>query len=376
MTDETISISRVALARNLPRILAIPAFVALVGIAAVGGGLLLGGGIRIPLIVGGVATILFAAMVARVPLTMRLEVEVGGIRLRWLGGERHYRLVPGPVTRATVAGAGAGAGALRIRFGFLGWAVGPGVLRGTERVSVVRLAPTRTVILVPIEGGRVALAAASEGGLLAALGAAARVQQRLDEVSGRLRAAAPVAAAARQPVEQPAEAFVTGRILTGIERAWLEAQLTAAREAALAAAEAERAAIAEGRISVVAVPGALRPTVTEAQRWRAPNAARRRSKATWTRPAWATPVMVAVLVAWGWALVPLLASGVAWLVTAPATASVAGTSPRILALALSLGGPAAAVGVLATRAWWPRMTGLVAITAVGALMMVARAAAG
>jgi hypothetical protein len=34
------------------------------------------------------------------------------------------------------------------------------------------------------------------------------------------------------------------------------------------------------------------------------------------------------------------------------------------------------VGVLATRAWWPRMTGLVAITAVGALMMVARAAAG
>src|SRR6266567_2477738 len=225
MTDETISISRVALARNLPRILAIPALVAMVGAAAVAGGMLLGGTSRIPLVVGGVVTIVLAAMIARIPLTLRLEVEVGGIRLRWLGGERHYRLVPGPVTRATVAGAGRGI--LRIRFGILGWAVGPGVLRDVEQVSVVRLAPTPTVILVPTEAGRIALAASSEGELLAALGAAARVQQRLDEVSGRLRAAAPaVMAAARQPVEQPADVSTTGRILTGIERAWLEAQLT------------------------------------------------------------------------------------------------------------------------------------------------------
>ncbi|MDP9273430.1 MAG: hypothetical protein M3O93_07890 [Chloroflexota bacterium] len=376
MTDETISISRVDLARSLPRILAIPILVSLVGAGAVASGLILGGSGRMPLVAGGVATILLAAIVARIPLTLRLEVEVGGIRLRWLGGGRRYRLVPGPVTRATVAGADAGRGVLRIRFGFLGWAVGPGVLRGAERVSVVRLAPTPTVILVPTEGGRLALAAASEGELLAALGAAARVQQRLDEVSGRLRAAAPAAlAAARQPVEQPAEASATGRILTGIERAWLEAQLTAAREAALAAAEAERAAIAEGRISVVAPTAPMHPTVTEAERWRAPNAARRRIKATWTRPAWATPAMVAVLLAWGWAMIPLVASGVAWLVSGPA-AEATGTSPRILALALSLGGPAGAVGVLATRAWWPRMTGLVAITAVGALMMVARAAVG
>jgi hypothetical protein len=276
-----------------------------------------------------------------------------------------------------VAGAEAGRGVLRIRFGFLGWAVGPGILRGAEHVSVVRLAPTQTVILVPTDAGRLALAAASEGDLLAALSAAARVQQRLDEVSGRLRAAAPAAlAAARRPVEQPADALVTGRILTGIERAWLEAQLTAAREAALAAAEAERLAIAEGRIAVAAPPAAMRPTVSEAERWRAPNAARRRTKATWTRPAWATPVMVAVLVAWGWALIPLVASGLAWLLSAPGAVEAAGTSPRVLALALSLGGPAGAVGVLATRAWWPRMTGLVAITAVGALMMVARAATG
>jgi hypothetical protein len=172
MTDETISISRVDLARSLPRILAIPILASLIGAAAVASGLILGGSGRVPLVVGGVAMILLAAMVVRIPLTLRLEVEVGGIRLRWLGGERRYRLVPGPVTRATVAGADAGRGVLRIRFGFLGWAVGPGVLRGAERVSVVRLAPTPTVILVPTEGGRLALAAASEGELLAALGAA------------------------------------------------------------------------------------------------------------------------------------------------------------------------------------------------------------
>jgi hypothetical protein len=85
--------------------------------------------------------------------------------------------------------------------------------------------------------------------------------------------------------------------------------------------------------------------------------------------------MVAVLLAWGWAMIPLVASGFAWLVSGPG-AEATGASPRILALALGLGGPAGAVGVLATRAWWPRMTGLVAITAVGALMMVARAAVG
>ena len=44
-----------------------------------------------------------------------------------------------------------------------------------------------------------------------------------------------------------------------------------------------------------------------------------------------------------------------------------------VALGLTLGGPAAALAVMAARAWWPRLTGLIAVGAVASLVLTARA---
>ena len=129
-------------------------------------------------------------------------------------------LVRGPVTR--VALEGDEAARLRPRFGAMGWAVGHARLRGDEEIDVVRLAPTASMILVPTDRGRLGIAPASEAHLLSALAAAARIQQRLDEVAERARAfmdLPPVGGAEVAPVApQPAAPPDGRRMLTGIER--------------------------------------------------------------------------------------------------------------------------------------------------------------
>src|SRR5207244_6916367 len=194
--------------------------------------LLLGGMAEPAAVVAGAIVIAAAILLAFVRLSLRMEVEVGGLGLHWLGGSRHFHLARGPVTR--VALTGSSAGSIRSRFPVLGWSFGRAVLRGEERIILVRLARTPNVIVVPTDRGRLAIAAASEGDLIDALGAAARVQQRLDEVGGRVLAAFPEGLAA---LEQPAPAPPieedrkpkedAQRFLTGIERAQLEARLAA-----------------------------------------------------------------------------------------------------------------------------------------------------
>jgi hypothetical protein len=49
------------------------------------------------------------------------------------------------------------------------------------------------------------------------------------------------------------------------------------------------------------------------------------------------------------------------------------TWSRLVALGLTLGGPAAALAVVAARAWWPRLTGLITVGAVASLLLTARA---
>ncbi len=101
---------------------------------------------------------------------------------------------------------------LRPRFGALGWAVGRARLRRDEVIEIVRLAPTASMILVPTDRGRLGIAPASEEHLLSALAAAARIQQRLDEVAERARAfmdlptVAEAAAVADSPRAAPAAA--------------------------------------------------------------------------------------------------------------------------------------------------------------------------
>ena len=194
MAHETLPIARIVLARDVGRILTLPSLLALTGLSAALAGLLLGGTAELIAVVGGAVAIAGAVLLAIVPLSLRMDVEVGGLRMRWLGGTRRYQLARGPVTR--VALTGPSAGSIRSRFPVLGWSFGRAVLRGEEPIVLVRLARTPNVIVVPTDRGRLAIAAASEGDLIDALGAAARVQQRLDEVGGRVLAAFPEGLAA------------------------------------------------------------------------------------------------------------------------------------------------------------------------------------
>src|SRR5947199_561840 len=171
-------IARVVLAREVGRILALPLLLGLTGLSAAGAGLLLGGMAEPAAVVGGAIALAGAILLAVVPLSLRMDVEVGGLRLQWLGGSRRFQLARGPVTR--VALTGPSAGSIRSRFPVLGWSFGQALLRGEEQIVLVRLARTPTVIVVPTDAGRLAIGAASEADLLEALGAAARVQQRLD----------------------------------------------------------------------------------------------------------------------------------------------------------------------------------------------------
>jgi len=381
MADEPLAIAGIRLARSLPRILAAPLIVVLAAACAIVAGLLLDTTAAMFLWPLAAALLVVAVGLALMPLTLRLDVEVGGLRVRWLLGARRYQLVPGAVTRSSMSG-----GAVRAGLHLPGWAYGRAVLHGDEAITLLRLAPAATVILVPTDRGRLAIAAASEPELLEGLSAAARVQQRLDEVSGRVRAALPP-----EVVQPPPEAATTDapeesgpRILTGIERARLEAELAAARQAALEAAEAERQAIAEARAAgeAEAAPAALpAPAVVEDDWAEAPltrrNAARRRARGTWTRPEWATDSRLRVLAAMAWALVPVIASLVVFLVMGGPDALATDDVPaRLRSLALLACGPLAALGVLAARAFWPRLAGLVTVTSLLALVLLARAVTG
>jgi hypothetical protein len=158
---------------------------------------------------------------------------------------------------------------LRVRLGSLGWAVGRTALAAGESVEVIRLAATPSVILVPTERGRVAVAVASEADFVDALRAAAhtRAERRISAAGAPLATPAPAAQAASaiqpapafrpappvrgaptfepMPAPQPPPAFerpTQPRPLTGIERMWLEDRLARERRAAITGARDEQAA--------------------------------------------------------------------------------------------------------------------------------------
>jgi hypothetical protein len=291
---------------------------------------------------------------------------------------------------------GEGAARLRTRLGPFGWGAGRATLRGEETIHLVRLAPTRSLILVPTDAGRVGIAPASEEQLIAALGAAARVQQRLDQVAARARSLPldRLVEPAPRAVAPPPPAPDAGRVLTGIERVQLEQRLAAERAAALAAAEAERrraeeaaalaAAEAEQRSTMAALVGEGRSARVARPTFRRP-AFRRPTVQRPSLPRLRLPRPHLALPAIGRlpqeaasrylvAVVPLLFATVVW-----AYATVSGRLPisddegRLVALTLALVGPAAALGALVARAWFPRLLGLVAVSSVCALVLAGRA---
>ncbi len=375
MSDETVAaIAHIPLARSARRMLAAPAVLLLAGVLAAIGGWLLGGLAGIGLMVAGGVIGLLAVNLSLIVFSVRLDVEVSTLRLRRLGSDQRFNLVRGPVTR--VALRGEGAARLRPRFGALGWGLGPARLRGDERIQLVRLAPTDTVILVPTDAGRVAIAAASEQHLIAALGAAARVQQRLDQVAARARSV-PLDRVVQEPpraVPPPPPEPEAGRVLTGIERVRLEERLAAERAAALSAAEGERRRAAE---EAAAAAQATREAAAMAAAAPAPRE-RRIPRIAVPRPRVPLPSVGAprrqVVIEYLLAAVPLAAATALW-----AAATLAGrldlpeSSARLAALSLALIGPAAAVAALVARAWFPRLMGLVLVTALCALLLTGRA---
>jgi hypothetical protein len=359
MPEEPAVIAQVRLARSTWRLLLVPAILVALGLLAIAVGRVLAGGVGIAAAGAGALAIIVALLGGASLLSVRLEVDLAVLRLHWLGGERRYVLLRGPVTRIAVRGPQASA--LRPRFGLLGWGLGAARLRGQEEIELIRLAPSRSVIAVPTDRGRLAIAPTSEQELLAALAGAARVKQRLDEMTGRFgqRPAVPGQAAA-------AAAQTPAQVLTGIERALLEARLAAERARAEeddGLPRPEPAAVT----SVEAEP--LPPIMVERAR-----RVRPRRRTEWSRPGWMAaaaarrPERDLLLT-----LVPIAGASLIW-VAAGLGQQLEGdtSSTRLLILSIALAGPVATLGALMARAAWPRLVGLVLLSGLGALLLIGR----
>jgi hypothetical protein len=380
MSGPTVAIAPVPLARSGRRLAVVPVILLAAGAVAVGAGLLRTEPWGLALVAAGALVALLGLVLWLVLLSIRLEVEVATLRVRRLGGERRYTLVRGPVTRVPLRGPEAAR--LRPSLAALAWGVGRARLRGDETIELVRMAPSDTMILVPTDHGRVGIAPASEQQLLNALAAAARIQQRLDEVAERARAYVPLPPPAPEPaVPAPAEGDERpGRVLTGIERAILEERLAAQRAAALQAAEAERQAAADAArmATFIAAEEAQKPLLAAAQR---PTARRSVSLPAVRVPRPRVHVGRPRLEVSGERLrdfvilvLPVLAAVAVWV--AAATQQRLDMPPaqlRPVAAALLASGPAAALAGVVARVWFPRLLGLVTITSLLGVGLVARA---
>jgi hypothetical protein len=375
MPGTTVSLAPIPLARAPIRLLLGPLLLLTAGSVAAVAGVVVGGVAGVGLVAAGVVVDALAAYLALVLFSLRLDVEVAMLRLSWIGGERRYVLSRGAVTRVPLRGEGAAS--LRPRFGAIGWAMGPALLRRSEPVELIRLARSASVILVPTDRGRLGIAPASEQQLLTALGAAARVQQRLDEVALRVRPGAPPPAAEPARVEAPlaaATGIEEGRVLTGIERAMLEERLAAERAAALAAAEAEREALEAARFASgeALAEAASAPAISTAPSRRA----RPRQPMAWHRPAWLQrprDLSAQQLVPFAAAAAPLVGALVVWVAAAlSGRLELPEAQLRAISLALLATGPLAALAALLARTWYPRLLGLVVLSSLAVLVLVGR----
>lgn len=372
MSSELPPIARIRLARSPIRLFAVPTLLVLVAaglvILALTGPPSLGEAAWYAALVGAGLLALVAIFIALRLLSIRLDVEEAAVHLHWLGGGRRYPLAPGPVTRVRLRGENASR--LRARSRWLGWGLGRARLRDEENIEVVRLARTATVILVPTERGRLAIAASSEDQLIDALSRAARARQRLEELAATAPAADVAVAALPEAVPQPEteplpEAEPEPHVLTGIERALLEERLAREREEAAAApapAEAGPEPIPEAQ-AMPAGAGAVAPPGRRA-RWRvrgrgAPRIGRPRPSAAFV-------------------FLPLVGAGIVW-----AAATALGRVPdptsdfgRLTSLAFVLAGPATSIGAIMARAWWPRLVGVVVTSGLAASVFIGRALIG
>jgi hypothetical protein len=270
-------LARVRLARDARTQFAFPGLLFLVGAAIVVLGVVawLTGAVpaAAAVLVGviGIGTQATGAGLALRIRSLRLAVEPDYLHLTGIRVDRRYHLAPGNLARVASGGVTRGR-----RPQALGRAVGRATLRTTgESIELIQLGATPSVIVVPTERGRVALAAAAEGELVEALMAAARTRAARPapaaaagptaataSTSATVATAAtaataqgvpapaaalmpaPGAVAAAPPVAppRPPEPAAPPRPLTGIERMALEEKLAQDRLAAFSGARTEQAA--------------------------------------------------------------------------------------------------------------------------------------
>lgn len=358
-------IARIRLARSVPRVLILPVMFIIAGGALAGYGVLMHV-LPVAAVLAGIGAALALVGIgwAVWVLSVRLDVEEAAIRVHWVGGERRYPLVAGPVTRVRFRGESASR--LRARTGIFGWQLGAASLRDEEEIHVVRLAPTPSAILVPTEQGRLAIAAAAEADLLDALTRAARERQRhQEEEASRLAAEATATAPAPADVVEPEPPP-----LTGIERALLEERMAAERaEAERVAIEAPSAASPQPPSEPAAVGETAPPLPAEATERRRP----RLGGPVIARIRVRRPRPSSILV-----VLPLVGAGVAWGIgLATGRMPPPGTDiARLTALGLVLAGPATSVGAIMALAWWPRLVGVVVAGGLAASVLVGRVLLG
>lgn len=366
MADPAERATRIHLARSLPRLLATPLALGVVGVGAIAVGLLVAGG-TLGLILAGLGAVLVVAAVAvaTLLLSVHLEVEEAAVRLVWLGGHRRYPLVPGPVTRVPLRGPRASK--LRPRLGALGWGIGSARLRDEEDIELIRLAPTPSAILIPTERGRVAIAAAREEELLEALARAAQARQRQELVEApTVPAREPEPEPEPEPPPAPDAGFdldMEPTSLTGIERALLEERLARERAEAMGAAEEARiaAAVAEAGSASDATSAEIEAPSRESAAQRSRLGSALQPRATWVLAL--APTIVAVAIWWISREVGALP---------PAGTDVA----RLTSLGLVLAGPATSIGAVMALAWWPRLVGLVVAGGLAASVLIGRSLVG
>lgn len=367
-------LSEVRLARDPRRLIGVPLAGVLGGAALVGGGLLLlaRGPVGVMLLAAGLLVAITGAYLALRLASVRLLVKAGSLEVRWIGGRREYLLVRGQLARLSIEGRST---ALRMHLGPLGVGLGRATLPSNERIELVRLSGASSFLMVPTDRGRLAIAAESEADLLSALRAAAAPQPL---PSRPPMPAAPPSATPSRP-DWPSERQVNAplvepsprRYLTGIERALMEERQAAERAAALAVAEAQ-APEPEPQ------PSAPPPS---RERSRSSGRGRERGRTAWARPGWWTvPAWLpgsGRLAGSGIVIAPLLIAAAGWTI-AFGQQRLGGPSPetRYYVLALALTGPLAVFATLVARSWQPRITGLVAWSAIGAQVVIARALFG
>ena len=161
---------RIALARDPARLLLWLGFRLIVGEIGIVVGLRAPGAIGLAVTAAGIAVLLYVILLAVHVLSLRLEVHPGEVRVASVLVRRRYRLGRGPVKRIT---APKGRALFGTQLGGLGLEIGVGRAATDESVDVIRLAPVGSMIMIPAQGNRLAVAPSSERRLLLALQAAA-----------------------------------------------------------------------------------------------------------------------------------------------------------------------------------------------------------